>query len=173
MSRQVQATAIGIDLGTTYSCVAAWFNKHNHVEIIPNEQGNKITPSCVASNDAELLVGKGAKNQITRNPTNTVFDVKRLIGSRFSDRKVQQNLKSWPFKVIEGSTDKPMIALQHNGEGTKFSPEEISSMIIKNLKEAVEAYLGTKVTDAVIVVPTYFSDKQRQATKEDGMLAGV
>ncbi|GJV72118.1 heat shock cognate 70 kDa protein [Tanacetum coccineum] len=137
MSRQVQATAIGIDLGTTYSCVAAWFNKHNRVEIIPNE------------------------------------NVKRLIGSRFSDRTVQQNLKSWPFKIIEGSADKPMIALQHNGEDTEFSPEEISSMIIKNLKEAAEAYLGTKVTDAVIAVPAYFSDKQRQATKEAGMLAGL
>ncbi|KAI3745945.1 hypothetical protein L6452_08357 [Arctium lappa] len=172
MSRRVEGTAVGIDLGTTYSCVAAWFDKHDRVEIIPNEQGNKITPSCVAWNGTELLVGEGAKNQINRNPKNTIFDVKRLIGSRFSDTAVQKDIESWPFKVIEGSAEKPMLVLEHESENKKFSPEEISSIILKNLKESAEAYLGTTVVDAVITVPAYFSDKQRQATKDAAMLAG-
>ncbi|GKB09540.1 heat shock cognate 70 kDa protein-like protein [Tanacetum coccineum] len=173
MSRRIQETAIGIDLGTTYSCVAAWIDQQNRVEIIPNEQGNKITPSCVACNKTEFLVGEGAKNQITRNPTNTVYDVKRLVGSRFSDSRVQEEIKSWPFKVIKGSSDKPMIVLEHNEINKEFSAEEISSMILKNLKETAEAYLGTKVTYAVITVPAYFNDKQRQATKDAGTLAGL
>ncbi|KAD3067676.1 hypothetical protein E3N88_35556 [Mikania micrantha] len=173
MSRRGKTTAIGIDLGTTYSCVAAWFDQHNRVEIIPNEQGNNITPSCVACNDTEVLVGEAAKNQITRNPNNTVFDVKRLMGNRFSDSRLQKDIKSWPFKVIEGSVDKPIIVLEHNDAEREFSPEEVSSMILKNLKEAAEAYLGTTIKDAVITVPAYFSDKQRQATKDAGTLAGL
>ncbi|KAK9062813.1 hypothetical protein SSX86_020003 [Deinandra increscens subsp. villosa] len=176
MSRSVKTTPIGIDLGTTYSCVAAWFDQHNRVEIIPNEQGNNITPSCVACNETEFLVGEGAKNQITRNPNNTVFDVKRIMGTRFNDDRLQNDMKSWPFKVIEGSggTDnKVMIALEHMGINKEFSPEEISSMILKKLKEAAEAYLGTPVTDAVITVPAYFSDKQRLATRNAGTLAGL
>ncbi|KAI3807856.1 hypothetical protein L1987_23792 [Smallanthus sonchifolius] len=173
MSRRANTTPIGIDLGTTYSCVAAWFDQHNRVEILSNEQGNNITPSCVASNDTELLVGEGAKNQITRNPTNTVFDVKRIMGTRFSDTRLQNDMQSWPFKVIGGSSDKPMIVLEHMGANKEFSPEEISSMILKKLKEAAEAYLGTTVRDAVITVPAYFSDKQRQATKDAGELAGL
>ncbi|KAI3762274.1 hypothetical protein L1987_52699 [Smallanthus sonchifolius] len=173
MPRRVKTTPIGIDLGTTYSCVAAWSDQHNRVEILPNEQGNTITPSCVACNDTQLLVGEGAKNQITRNPTNTVFDVKRLMGSRFDDITLQKDIESWPFKVIKGNSDKPMIVLEHMGTNKEFSPEEISSMILKNLKEAAEAYLGIKVTDAVITVPAYFSDKQRQATKVAGTLAGL
>ncbi|GJV72117.1 putative heat shock protein 70 family protein [Tanacetum coccineum] len=176
MSKRNKEIAIGIDLGTTYSCVAVWFDQHNRVEIIPNEQGNNVTPSCVACNETELLVGESAKNQITRNPTNTVFDVKRLIGSRFSDSRLHENIQSWPFKVIEGSGDKPLIVLEHNGENKEFSAEEISSMILKSLKEAAEAYIETTVTvtvtDAVITVPAYFSDKQRQATKDAGVLAG-
>nr|XP_043632964.1 heat shock cognate 70 kDa protein-like [Erigeron canadensis] len=167
-------TAIGIDLGTTYSCVAAWFHEHNRVEIIPNEQGNKITPSCVAWDGTRLLVGESAKNQITRNPNNTLFDVKRLMGNRFRDIRVQEDIKSWPFKVTEGNERKPMIVFEHDShENRSYSPEEISSMILKNLKEAAEAYLGKKVTDAVITVPAYFSDKQRQATKDAGALAGL
>ncbi|KAJ0773656.1 putative Heat shock protein 70 family [Helianthus annuus] len=162
MSRSVKTTPVGIDLGTTYSCVAVWFDQHNRVEILPNEQGNKITPSCVASNDTEFLVGEGTKNQITRNPTNTVFDVKRLMGRRFSDVKLQKDIQSLPIKVVEGPTDKPMIVLEHMGINKEFSPEEISSMILKKLKEAAEAYLGTLVIDAVITVPAYFSDKQRR-----------
>ncbi|GJV72111.1 putative heat shock protein 70 family protein [Tanacetum coccineum] len=150
MSRKVKAPAIGIDLGTTYSCVAVWFDKHNRIEILPNEQGNSTTPSCVACNETELLVGEGAKNQITRNAANTVFDVKRLIGSRFSDSRLQEDIQSWPFKVIEGSEDKPMIVLEHKGQNKEFSAEEISSMILKNLKEAAEAYLGTMVTEMLV-----------------------
>ncbi|KAM0004291.1 putative Heat shock protein 70 family [Helianthus debilis subsp. tardiflorus] len=173
MSGSVKTTPIGIDLGTTYSCVAAWFDQHDRVEILPNEQGNTITPSCVAFNETELLVGEGAKNQITRNPKNTVFDVKRIMGSRFSNIKLQKDIESWPFKVIEGSNDKPMIVLEHMGVNKEFSAEEISSMILKNLKEAAEAYLGTTVRDAVITVPAYFSDRQRQATKDAGTLAGL
>ncbi|XP_071702888.1 heat shock cognate 70 kDa protein-like [Rutidosis leptorrhynchoides] len=174
MSKRVGGTAIGIDLGTTYSCVAAWFSKHNRVEIIPNEQGNKITPSCVAWDGTDLLVGEAAKNQITRNPKNSIFDVKRLMGSRFNDSRVQMDIKSLPFKVIEGFREKPMIVFEHESIGyNKYSPEEISSKILKNLKEAAEAYLGTKVTDAVITVPAYFSDQQRQATMDAGALAGL
>ncbi|KAM0062522.1 putative Heat shock protein 70 family [Helianthus debilis subsp. tardiflorus] len=173
MSTKVKSTPIGIDLGTTYSCVAVWLDQHNRVEILPNEQGNTITPSCVACNDGQVLVGEGAKNQITRNPINTVFGVKRLMGSRFSDTKLQKDLASWPFKVIEGSTDKTIIVLEHMGVNKEFSPEEISSMILKNLKDAAEAYLGTTVRDAVITVPAYFSDKQRQATNIAGTLAGL
>ncbi|KAI3807857.1 hypothetical protein L1987_23793 [Smallanthus sonchifolius] len=166
-------TPIGIDLGTTYSCVAAWFDQHNRVEILSNEQGNNITPSCVASNDNEFLVGEGAKNQITTNHSNTVFDVKRMMGTRFSDTRLQNDLQSWPFKVIEGPRDMPIIVLEHMGVNKEFSAEKISSMILKNLKEAAGAYLGTTVKDAVITVPAYFSDKQRQATKDAGTLAGL
>ncbi|KAI3724375.1 hypothetical protein L2E82_36147 [Cichorium intybus] len=173
MSTSVEGNAIGIDLGTTYSCVAVWFNKHNRVEIIPNEQGNKITPSCVAWNETEFLVGEAAKNQISRNPKNTVFDVKRLMGSRFSETRVQNDIKSWPFKVVEGSGDTSMLVFENEVENNKLPPEEISSMILKRLKEAAEAYTGTTCTDAVITVPAYFSDKQRQATKEAGRLAGL
>ncbi|PWA97331.1 heat shock protein 70 family, peptide-binding domain protein [Artemisia annua] len=174
MSKRVRETAVGIDLGTTYSCVAAWFDKHNRVEIIPNEQGNKVTPSCVAWNGTQLMVGEAAKNQIRRNPNNTVFDVKRLMGTRFSDDRVMKDIESWPFKVTEGSGDKPMIVFVHESEEEKrFSPEDISAMILKKLKEAAEAYLGTTVTDAVITVPAYFSDQQRQATKDAGSLAGL
>nr|XP_043632974.1 heat shock cognate 70 kDa protein-like [Erigeron canadensis] len=173
MSKRVRETAIGIDLGTTYSCVAAWFDQHNRVEIIPNHQGNRITPSCVAWNGTRLLVGEAAKNQITRNPRNTAFDVKRLMGSRFSDSSVKKDIESWPFKVIEGNEQKPMIVFEHNSVKKVFSPEEISSLILRDLKVAAEAYLGTKVTNAVITVPAYFSDKQRQATKDAGTLAGL
>ncbi|KAF5821969.1 putative Heat shock protein 70 family [Helianthus annuus] len=174
MSKRVEGTAIGIDLGTTYSCVAAWFDKHNRVEIIPNQQGNKITPSCVAWDDIQMLVGDAAKNQITRNPKNTVFDVKRLMGARFCDGIVQKDIDTRPFKVIEGCEGKPVIVFEHeSSEQKKFSPEEISSMILRNLKEAAEAYLGTTVTDAVITVPAYFNDKQRQATMDASVLAGL
>ncbi|KAJ0586894.1 putative Heat shock protein 70 family [Helianthus annuus] len=169
----VTTTPVGIDLGTTYSCVAAWFDQHDRVEIFPNEQGYMITPSYVASNGRDLLVGESAKNHVTRNPTRTVFDVKRLMGSRFSDTRLQQDIQSWPFKVIKGSNDKPVIVLEHMGVDMEFSPEKISSMILKKLKEAAEAFLGTTVRDAVITVPAYFSDKQRQATKVAGTLVGL
>ncbi|KAF5821968.1 putative Heat shock protein 70 family [Helianthus annuus] len=173
MGKRVEGTAIGIDLGTTYSCVAAWFDKHNCVEIIPNQQGNKITPSCVAWDGTQMLVGEAAKNQITRNPKNTVFDVKRLMGARFCDGIVQKDIDTRPFKVIEGCEGKLVIVFEHESSEQKFSPEEISSVILRNLKEAAEAYLGTTVTDAVITVPAYFNDKQRQATMDAGVLAGL
>ncbi|GJX07772.1 putative heat shock protein 70 family, peptide-binding domain protein [Tanacetum coccineum] len=173
MSKRIGRTAVGIDLGTTYSCVAAWFDKHNRVEMIPNEQGNKITPSCVACDGTQILVGEAAKNQINRNPKNTVFDVKRLMGSGFNDSKVHEDIKSWPFKVIEGTEGKPLLVFEHESQEKKFSPQDISALILKNLKETAEAYLGTKVTDAVITVPAYFNNEQRQATKDAGQLAGL
>ncbi|KAK1428851.1 hypothetical protein QVD17_17691 [Tagetes erecta] len=165
--------AIGIDLGTTYSCVAAWFDKHNRVKIIPNQQGNNITPSCVAWNGTQVLVGEAAKNQITRNPTNTIVDVKRLMGARFGDGVVKKDIESRPFKVVEGPGEKLVIVFEHESKEKKYSPEEISSLILRNLKEAAEVFLGTTVTDAVITVPAYFNDNQRQATLDAGVLAGL
>ncbi|GJY92409.1 heat shock cognate 70 kDa protein [Tanacetum coccineum] len=173
MSQRVKGTAIGIDLGTTYSCAAIWFRGKKRVEIIPNEQGNRITPSCVAFNDSELLLGESAKNQIARNPTNTVFDAKRLIGSRFSDPQVQQDMKLWPFEVIKGDVEKPSVVVKFMGKKKIYSPEEISAMILKNMKESAEVFIGREVTDAVITVPAYFNNQQREATKEAGTIAGL
>jgi len=164
-------TAIGIDLGTTYSCVGVW--KNDGVEIIANDQGNRTTPSYVAFTDSERLIGDAAKNQVARNPENTVFDAKRLIGRKFADPIVQSDIKLWPFKVISGAGDKPMIQVNSMGEEKKFHPEEISSMILTNMKETAEAYLGTKVNDAVVTVPAYFNDSQRQATKDAGQICGM
>ncbi|KAK2195368.1 bifunctional Heat shock protein 70kD [Babesia duncani] len=165
------ATAIGIDLGTTYSCVAVY--KDNNVEIIPNDQGNRTTPSYVAFTDTERLVGDAAKNQEARNPENTVFDVKRLIGRRFDDPTVQSDMKHWPFKVNAGAGCKPTIEVTFEGQKKTFHPEEISSMVLIKMKEIAEAYLGRPVTDAVITVPAYFNDSQRQATKDAGTIAGL
>lgn len=167
MSRK---TAIGIDLGTTYSCVGAF--KHGKVEIIANDQGNRTTPSYVAFNDTERLIGDGAKNQVAMNPTNTVFDAKRLIGRRFTDETVQSDMKTWPFKVIQ-QDQKPKICVEFKGEAKAFTPEEISSMVLIKMKETAEAFLGNQVTDAVITVPAYFNDAQRQATKDAGAIAGL
>ncbi|KAJ0523946.1 putative Heat shock protein 70 family [Helianthus annuus] len=164
--------AIGIDLGTTYSCVAVW--KHNRVEIIPNDQGNRTTPSAVAFLDnGERIIGDGAKNQVAMNPANTLFDSKRLIGRRFSDSKVQEDIKLWPFKVIKGRSDTPKIVVTYNGERKEFLAEQISSMILGKMKETAEAYLGKVVKNAVITVPAYFNDSQRQATKDAGTIAGL
>ncbi|KAJ0453479.1 putative Heat shock protein 70 family [Helianthus annuus] len=165
------APAIGIDLGTTYSCVAVW--KHNRIEIIPNDQGNRTTPSAVAFVDGERLIGDGAQNQVAMNPANTVFDSKRLIGRKFSDSEVQKDIKLWPFKVIEGSSDTPKIVVTHNGQKKEFLAEQISSMILGKMKETAEAYLGKVVKNAVITVPAYFNDSQRQATKDAGTIAGL
>nr|KAJ0185814.1 hypothetical protein LSAT_V11C900469760 [Lactuca sativa] len=165
------APAIGIDLGTTYSCVAVW--KHERIEIIPNDQGNRTTPSSVAFADAERLIGDGAKNQATMNPANTIFDAKRLIGRRFSDGKVQEDMKLWPFKVIQGPANTPKIVVSYKREEKEFLAEEISSMILGKMKETAEAYLGKPVKDAVITVPAYFNDSQRQATKDAGAIAGL
>ncbi|KAF9283566.1 70-kilodalton heat shock protein [Mortierella antarctica] len=165
-----KAKAIGIDLGTTYSCVAVWQN--DRVEIIANDQGNRTTPSYVAFTDTERLIGDAAKNQVAMNPTNTVFDAKRLIGRRYDDKDVQADMKHWPFKVVDKAT-KPYIRVEHKGETKEFTPEEISSMVLTKMKETAEAYLGTKVSDAVITVPAYFNDSQRQATKDAGAIAGM
>ncbi|KAD1768277.1 hypothetical protein R6Q59_007293 [Mikania micrantha] len=173
ISKRVKGTAIGIDLGTTYSCVGVWVDQQNRVEIIPNQQGNRITPSCVAWNGVDYLVGEAAKNQIVMNSKNTVYDVKRLMGARFRDGIVQDDINARPFKVIEGSGEKPIIVFEHESKEEKLSPEEISSKILSNLKESAEAFVGTTVKDAVITVPAYFNDKQRQATMDAGKLAGL
>ncbi|KAJ0691516.1 putative Heat shock protein 70 family [Helianthus annuus] len=163
--------AIGIDLGTTYSCVAVW--KQGRIEIIPNDQGNRTTPSSVAFVASERLIGDGAKNQAPLNPANTIFDAKRLIGRRFSDSKVQEDIKLWPFKVIQGPADTPKIVVTYKGQEKEFSAEEISSMVLGKMKESAEAYLGKIVKDSVITVPAYFNDSQRQATKDAGTIAGL
>jgi len=164
-------TVIGIDLGTTYSCVGVF--KNGRVEIIPNDQGNRITPSYVAfTADGERLIGDAAKNQLTTNPENTIFDAKRLIGRDWTDKSVQHDLKYFPFKLIEKSS-KPHIEVE-TSQGTKvFAPEEISAMVLGKMKEVAEAYLGKKVTHAVVTVPAYFNDAQRQATKDAGVIAGL
>uniref|UniRef100_A0A2N9FR78 Uncharacterized protein n=1 Tax=Fagus sylvatica TaxID=28930 RepID=A0A2N9FR78_FAGSY len=172
MANQGEGPAIGIDLGTTYSCVAVW--QHERVEIIVNDQGNRTTPSYVAFTPEERLIGDAAKNQVARNPTNSVFDAKRLIGRRFSDPLVQSDINLWPFKVIEGpSDDKPMIVVNYMGEEKHFAAEEISSMVLKKMREMAEAYLGTTVKNAVVTVPAYFNDSQRKATKDAGGIAGL
>ncbi|XP_061342667.1 heat shock 70 kDa protein-like isoform X3 [Gastrolobium bilobum] len=162
--------AIGIDLGTTYSCIAVW--QRNRVEVIPNDQGNRTTPSYVAFTDSERLLGDAARNQVAINPHNTVFDAKRLIGRRFSDPLVQQDMKVWPFKVVPGTRDKPMIVVTYKGEEKHLAAEEISSMVLSKMKEVAEAYLGHAVKHAVITVPAYFNNSQRQATKDAGEIAG-
>ena len=163
--------AIGIDLGTTYSCVGVWQN--DRVEIIANDQGNRTTPSYVAFTDSERLIGDAAKNQTAMNPTNTVFDAKRLIGRKFSDSKVREDIKDWSFNVVSGEADKPTIEVNFKGEKKRFEPEEISSMVLLKMKEVAEMYMGTTVKDAVVTVPAYFNDSQRQATKDAMTIAGL
>jgi len=169
--KEAVGTVIGIDLGTTYSCVGVF--KNGRVEIIANDQGNRITPSYVAfTADNERLIGDAAKNQLTTNPENTVFDAKRLIGREYSDKNVQADAKHFPFKVINKS-NKPQIEVTVGGEQKSFAPEEISAMVLSKMKEVAEAYLGKKITHAVVTVPAYFNDAQRQATKDAGTISGM
>ena len=169
---QKSGKAIGIDLGTTYSCVGVYTN--GKVEIIANEQGNRTTPSWVAfTEDGVKLVGDAAKNQASSNTANTVFDIKRLIGHKFNDPKTQEDLRTLPYKVVEGRNGNCAVVVDYKGEQKTFTAEEISAMILTNQKEIAEAYLGEKVTDAVITVPAYFNDSQRQSTKDAGTIAGL
>ena len=163
-------TAIGIDLGTTYSCVAVY--KNGKVEIIANDQGNRTTPSYVSFTDTERLIGDGAKSAATQNPLNTVYDAKRLIGREYSDPSLQNDMKSLSYDIVNDS-NKPKVQVQYKGEEKQFTPEEISSMILTKMKETAESYLGETVTDAVVTVPAYFNDAQRQATKDAGVIAGL
>lgn len=162
--------AIGIDLGTTYSCVGWW--KDNRCEIIANDQGNRTTPSYVAFTETERLVGDGAKNQSSVNPENTIFDAKRLIGRKFNDPAVQADIKNFPFTVVSDA-GKPKIQANYKSETKTFQPEEISSMVLTKMKDIAESYIGEEVTDAVVTVPAYFNDSQRQATKDAGQIAGL
>ncbi|CAH1395127.1 unnamed protein product [Nezara viridula] len=167
---RTKGPAVGIDLGTTYSCVG--FFQNGRVEIIANDQGNRVTPSYVAFTDTERLVGDAAKNQAAMNPANTVYDAKRLIGRRFDDPSVQSDKKLWPFS-ISSKDGKPVIVVQYKGEKKEFFPEEISSMVLMKMRETAESYLGRKVNNAVVTVPAYFNDSQRQATKDAGAIAGL
>jgi heat shock protein 1/8 len=162
---------IGIDLGTTYSCVGIWEN--DHVTIIPNQDGNKITPSWVAFTDTEVLVGDTAKMQAAQNPTNTVFDAKRLLGKHFSDDSVQADIDNYPFEVVGDRNDMPTINVVHKGVAKSFKPEQISAFVLQKMRQIAEDYLGMRVKKAVITVPAYFNDAQRNATKNAATIAGL
>ncbi|KAL2125145.1 hypothetical protein VTJ04DRAFT_1510 [Mycothermus thermophilus] len=169
--QEVYDGAVGIDLGTTYSCVAVY--EGSQCTILQNEQGNFTTPSFVSFTDEERLIGEAAKNQAAMNPANTIFDVKRLIGRRFDDPTVKKDMESWPFKVIDDGNGNPKVEVQYLGSTHTFSPQEISAMVLTKMKEIAETKLGKKVEKAVITVPAYFNDNQRQATKDAGAIAGL
>ncbi|KAM0203560.1 hypothetical protein ACHAPA_000482 [Fusarium lateritium] len=162
--------AVGIDLGTTYSCVGIF--REDRCDIIANDQGNRTTPSFVGFTDTERLIGDAAKNQVAMNPHNTVFDAKRLIGRKFADAEVQADMKHFPFTIID-KAGKPVIEVEFKGEKKNFTPEEISAMILTKMRETAESYLGETVNNAVVTVPAYFNDSQRQATKDAGLIAGL
>ncbi|KAK1754988.1 hsp70-like protein [Echria macrotheca] len=162
---------IGVDLGTTYSCVGVM--KDGKVEILVNDQGNRITPSYVAFSNGERLIGDSAKNQFARNPTNTIFDIKRLIGRSFSDKEVQADIKHLPFTVKAGPADKPVVEVEQSSGTKQYTPEEVSAMVLAKMKDVAESYLGQRVRHAVVTVPAYFNDRQRQATKDAGAIAGL
>ena len=168
---QATGPVVGVDLGTTYSCVAVFQN--GKVEIIANDQGNRVTPSYVAFSDSERLVGDAAKTQAALNPSNTIYDAKRLIGRKFSDETVQVDKKLWPFKVVDGGGDKPLIEVKVGGKKKQLKPQEVSAMVLNKMKETAEAYLGKEVVNMVVTVPAYFNDAQRQATKDAGAIAGL
>ena len=170
-ANKVEGYSVGIDLGTTYSCVGIW--QHGQVEIIANDQGYRTTSSYVAFTDNARLVGEAAKSQVAMNPENTVFDAKRLIGREFKDASVQKDMKTWPFKVVQGSQAKPKIVVQFKKEQKEFFAEEISSMVLQKMKEIAEAYLGDEVKNAVITVPAYFNDGQRSATRDAARICGL
>ncbi|XP_074270763.1 heat shock 70 kDa protein 18-like [Silene latifolia] len=176
-NEKTKQPAIGIDLGTTYSCVGVWEN--GRVEIITNDLGNRTTPSWVAFTQTHRLIGKAAKNQAAMNPSNTIFDAKRLIGRNFDDPIVQDDMKHWPFKVIAdpndttNGTNSPVFVVNYKDEEKLFFPEQISAMILEKMKEIAENYLGKKVKNAVVTVPAYFNDAQRKATKDAGVIAGL
>lgn len=167
----IEGETIGIDLGTTYSCVGVWQN--DKVEIIANDQGNRTTPSWVAFNSDEKLVGESAKMQYNSNPTNTIFDVKRLMGYNFGDEQVQSEMKNLPYNISSGHNNIPKIQVTYKGEAKEFTPQEISSFILEKMKTTAESYIGKTVKNAVITVPAYFNDAQRQATKDAGMICGL
>merc|ERR1712019_253095 len=168
--KKIDGPVIGIDLGTTYSCVGIY--KNGRVEIIPNDQGNRITPSYVAFTEDDRLIGEAAKNQATINPVQTLFDVKRLIGRRFKDSTVQKDIKLLPFAIVDKG-GKPQISVKVNGEQKSMPPEEVSAMILIKMKETAENYLGKEVKHAVVTVPAYFNDAQRQSTKDAGTISGM
>ena len=161
---------IGIDLGTTYSCVGVYQN--GKVEIIANDQGSRTTPSYVAFTEDSRLIGTSAKNQAASNAENTIFDSKRLLGRKFSDESVKHCIKTFPYEIIE-QNQKPVIEVEYQGTKKIFQPEEISSMVLSKMKKIAEEYLGCEVKDAVITVPAYFNDSQRQSTKDAGIIAGL
>ncbi|RDX78200.1 putative mediator of RNA polymerase II transcription subunit 37c, partial [Mucuna pruriens] len=173
MAEKYEGCAVGIDLGTTYSCVAVWQEQHSRVEIIHNDQGNRTTPSFVAFTDNQRLVGDAAKNQAAANPQNTVFDAKRLIGRKYSDPITQKDILLWPFKIVADMNDKPMIVVQHKGQEKHLSAEEVSSMILMKMREIAEAYLEEPVKNVVVPVPAYFNDSQRKATIDAAAIAGL
>ena len=169
-ANDIECPVIGIDLGTTYSCVGVW--KNNMVEIIPNEQGSRITPSVVAFNETERLVGEAAKNQATKNPAGTIYDVKRLIGRKFHEKEVQHDAKFLPYDIVN-SEGKAYIRTSFKGETKTFSPEQVSAMVLEKMKQIAEKYLSKEVKNAVVTVPAYFNDSQRQATKDAGTISGL